>query len=322
MSRLRGNDPCWCASGRKLKRCHGDFASRQRSPVRCGTVSAPRDVPASIARPPYVAAGGWPTGDRGLQILRGAQVDRMRHAGRVAAEVLLETGAAVAPGVTTDQLDAIAHDAYLRRGAYPSTLHYKGFTKSICTSVNEVVCHGIPDDRPLVEGDIVNIDVTAYIDGMHGDTSATFAVGQIDEPTIALVDATRRATLLGVGVVAPGRSMREIGATIEQFAQRRGLGVVRDYGGHGIGQVFHAEPHVFHIDERRASLPMVPGMAFTIEPMLCAGSHHHHDEVDGWTVVADDLLPSAQFEHTVVVTEEGVEIITVDADGGSAVGVL
>jgi methionyl aminopeptidase len=246
----------------------------------------------------------------------------MRHACRVAAEVLIETGAAVAPGVTTDQLDAVAHDAYVARGAYPSTLGYRGYPKSICTSVNEIVCHGIPDDQPLRVGDIVNIDVTAYVDGMHGDTSATFVVGDpdaLDAPTAGLVATTQEATLAGIRAVAPGHTHRAIGRTIEPFAVARGLGVVRDYGGHGIGSVFHAAPHISHVDEQSDGVVLEPGMTFTVEPMLTAGTHRHVRWNDGWTEVTEDLLPSAQFEHTVTVTDGGVEILTVTAGGHTAV---
>ena len=238
---------------------------------------------------------------------------------RVAAEVLVEAGAAVTPGITTDEIDAIAHAAYIARGAYPSTLGYGTYTKSVCTSVNEIVCHGIPDDRPLGEGDIVNIDVTAYIDGMHGDTSATFAVGgfdALDEPTRALVDTTREATLAGIAAVAPGRQLREIGRAVESLASARGYGVVRDYGGHGIGEIFHAPPHVSHVDARADPLTLVPGLCFTVEPMITAGVHTHHEWDDGWTVATDDGLPCAQFEHTVIVTDDGVEVLTVTARDG------
>ena len=188
MSRLRANEPCWCGSRAKLKRCHGDHERFRRHPIRPGVIGPMRPVDESITRPPYVGTGRRsPPSSR--QIIDGEALVRLRHACRVAAEVLVEAGAAVAPGITTDELDAIAHAAYIARGAYPSTLGYGTYTKSVCTSVNEIVCHGIPDDRPLREGDIVNIDVTAFIDGMHGDTSATFAVGgydALDEPTRAL----------------------------------------------------------------------------------------------------------------------------------------
>jgi methionyl aminopeptidase len=318
MGRLKSNDPCWCGSKRKLKRCHGEFP-RRLSPVRPGMVSDMRPVPGAIARPPYLETGGVPRGSAGLQIMEGAKLDAMREACHIAAEVLIETGAAVAPGVSTEELDAIAHEAYIKRGAFPSTLGYRGYPKSICTSVNEVVCHGIPDSRVLMAGDIVNVDVTAFIGGVHGDTSATFAVGDVDAATEALVQSTCEATYRGIAAVAPGRQLREIGRAIEPFAESRGLGVVRDYGGHGIGEVFHASPHVHHMDDRGATLVFVPGMTFTVEPMLNGGTHRHHQWDDDWTVVTDDLLPSAQFEHTVLVTESGVEILTVTATGETAV---
>lgn len=321
MSRLRSNERCWCGSGQKLKRCHGDHRARQRPPVRKGAVAPMRSVPATIDRPPYVATGGWPTGRAGPQIIEGEALDRLRVACRVAAEVLIETGHAVTPGITTGELDAVAHAAYVARGAYPSTLGYKGFAHSLCTSVNDVVCHGIPDDRPLADGDIVNLDITAYIDGMHGDTSATFVVGDpaaLDAPTDALVAATCEGTYRGIAAVAPGRPMRAIGQAIEPFAASRGLGIVRDYGGHGIGEVFHG-PHVNHTDHRDDTFEMVPGLVFTIEPMFTAGTERHSQWDDGWTETTDDGLPSAQFEHTVIVTDTGVEVLTVDADGTTAV---
>lgn len=285
-----------------------------------GVVTPPRAVPAGITRPPYLHTGGIPAGGRDLQIMRGADLERMRRAGAVAAEVLLRTGEAVAPGTTTEELDEVAHDAYVELGAYPSTLGYNGFTKSVCTSVNEVVCHGIPDDgRPLAAGDIVNIDVTAYVDGVHGDTSATFAVGDPDPATDALVAAACEATYRGIAAVRAGGDLVDVGRAIEAFACSRGLGVVRDYGGHGIGEVFHADPHVLHVEDREGSFALVEGMTFTVEPMLNAGTHHHRQWDDGWTVITQDLLPSAQFEHTVVVTADGSEVLTVTGDGRTAV---
>ncbi len=257
---------------------------------------------------------------RTYQIQDDESLVRLRRACQVAAEVLLEAGAAVAPGVTTDQIDAIAHEAYVTRGAYPSDLHYNGFTKSVCTSVNGVVCHGIPDDRPLEEGDIVNIDVTAFIDGMHGDTSATFLVGEVDEPTRALVETTREATLRGIAAVRPGEPLRRIGEAIEPFARSRGFNVVREYGGHGIGQTFHAAPHINHHVERRDDELLREGMTFTIEPMLLSGTTSFTQADDGWTEHIDDDMPTAQFEHTIIVTSSGAEILTVTADGDSGTG--
>ncbi len=196
-------------------------------------------------------------------------------------------------------------------GAYPSTLNYQGFTKSICTSVNEVVCHGIGDDRHLRDGDIVNVDVTAYLDGMHGDTSATFIVGEASESVAALVDTCRDATMRGIRAVGADRSIDAIGRAIQPFAFSRGFGVVSDYGGHGIGRHFHAEPHIDHI-VRPSRVQAVEGMVFTVEPMLTAGTIRHHQWDDGWTEVTDDFLPSAQFEHTVIVRDGVAQILTLD----------
>ena len=322
MPPLRSNDPCWCGSSRKFKRCHGDRQKLQRPFVELGTVAPERPVPKSIIRPDYVASGS-PGTPRGRQIQTPESLERLRHACAVAAKVLIRTGEAVAPGVTTDELDAIAHEAYVSHGAYPSTLHYGGsrdYPKSICTSVNGVVCHGIPDSRPLEQGDIVNIDVTAYIDGMHGDTSATFCVGDVDEPTRALVDATREATLLGIGAVKPGARLRAIGDAIEPFARALGLGVVREYGGHGIGETFHAAPHINHCITTSDMARFETGMTFTVEPMLTTGMSDYIQAEDGWTEHMADALPSAQFEHTVVVTNDGVEILTVTESGETAVG--
>jgi methionyl aminopeptidase len=318
MMRLRSNEPCWCGGRAKLKRCHGDHERYRRNAVRPGAIGPPRPVDASIARPSYVGTGRRsPPSDH--QVIDGEALVRLRTACRIAAEVLHEAGAAVAPGITTDEIDAIAHAAYTARGAYPSTLGYGTYTKSVCTSVNDIVCHGIPDDRPLREGDIVNIDVTAYVDGMHGDTSATFAVGgfdALDEPTRALVDTTLEATLAGIAAVAPGRQLREIGHAVETLAAARGFGVVRDYGGHGIGEIFHAPPHVSHVAASADPVTLVPGLCFTVEPMLTAGVHTHHEWDDGWTVATDDGLPCAQFEHTVIVTDDGVEVLTLTARDG------
>ena len=289
----------------------------RRPPVTAGTVAPPRQVPKHIQRPPYVTSGRV-TRPSTFEILHGDDLSAMRTACRVAAEVLIEAGRAVAPGVTTDELDEVAHAAYISRGAYPSTLGYRGYMKSVCTSVNEVACHGIPDSRQLVEGDIVNIDVTAFIGGFHGDTSATFCVGEVHPAVQALVDTTREATLTGIRAVRRGGPLRAIGQAVESVARPRGYDVVTQYGGHGIGRVFHAAPHVDHTDVRSPAR-FEPGMCFTVEPMLTAGTNELVCWDDTWTEVTADGLPSAQFEHTVVVTEVGVEILTVTADGRSAV---
>lgn len=311
------NSPCWCGSGRKLKRCHLDPTVLRRTPVEIGSVSPIRSVPESIERPHYVTDGSsWPAPHE--QVLDGADLDRLRHASRVAAEVLAATIAAVAPGVTTDELDAVAHDAYLARGAYPSTLGYHEYPKSICTSVNEVLCHGIPDSRPLADGDILNVDVTAFVDGMHGDTSATIGVGNVSAEVAALVETTRTATLAGIAAVQPGEPLQRIAQAVTAVAGERGYGVVSEYGGHGIGRIFHADPHIHHTVTSRDQAVAVPGLCFTVEPMLRTGRAPFTTAADGWSEILRDGLPTAQFEHTVVVGDEGAEILTLLADGTSA----
>ena len=307
------NDPCWCRSGLKYKKCHreadarsGGAAPRARR-VRPGRISPMRTVPPAIPRPDYVPSGRPGRGIRGDPATR---LERMRHACRAAAQVLREVGGHVKPGVTTDALDAIAHAAYIARGGYPSTLGYHGFQKSMCTSVNEVVVHGIPDDRPLEEGDIVNCDVTIYLEGMHGDCSATFAVGQVDESARKLLRVTEEALAKGIEAVKPGRQVRAIGQAIAAHAAANGLGVVRNYCGHGIGEIFHTELQIPHFDDAGATTLLEEGMIFTIEPMLTEGSWGVRHWADGWTAVTADGLRSAQMEHTVLVTSGGAEILT------------
>jgi methionyl aminopeptidase len=238
-------------------------------------------------------------------------IARMRRAGRVAAEVLAETGAAVRPGVTTDELDAICHDACIAQGVYPSPLNYQGYPKSLCTSVNEVICHGIPDSRPLEEGDIVNLDVTVYVDGVHGDTNATFLVGEVDEASRQLVAVTRECLWIGIEAVRPGQPISDIGRAIETHATRHHFGVVRTFVGHGIGQHFHMEPSVPHYFTPSALTVMQPGMTFTIEPMITVGSWRERVWDDRWTAVTVDGQRTAQFEHTMVVTDDGADVLTV-----------
>jgi methionyl aminopeptidase len=318
--KLKSNDPCWCGSGDKHKRCHGDRKALTRPAVELGNVSAPRPVPDSIERPSYITTGIIPR--QTPQIQDAGSLIRLRRACAVAAEVLLRTGEQVDVGVTTDDLDRFAHDLYIELGAYPSDLLYHGFPKSICTSVNGVICHGIPDDRPLEDGDIINIDVTAFIDGMHGDTSATFHVGTPSDALVGLVETTREATLRGIAAIRPFEPLQRIAEAIEPFAESRGYSVVREYGGHGIGATFHGAPHVSHHIDRRDDTIVVPGMTFTVEPMLCSGRARFHQAADGWTEHADDNRPSAQFEHTVLVTDTGADILTITDDGRTAAGTL
>jgi methionyl aminopeptidase len=303
---LKSNDLCWCGSGRKYKRCHKSAEGR----VRPGRVSPMLPVPEGIVPTDY-AVTGEPVRREEPMVKSAEVIERMRKACRIAAEVLDVTCAAVAVGVTTDELDRVAHQAYIDRGAFPSTLNYHHYPKSICTSVNEVICHGIPDDRPLVDGDIVNIDVTAYIDGVHGDCSATVCVGQVDDESRRLVEVTRECRDLGVAAVKPGRPISDIGRAIQTHAEKHGYGVVRTFVGHGIGEQFHLPPNVPHYYTESASTIMAPGMTFTIEPMITAGSWRDKMWDNGWTAVTSDGSRTAQFEHTLVVTEDGAEVLTV-----------
>ena len=274
-----------------------------------GVLSPILPVPPSIERPEYVGRPR-PTRYTGPEVKDAETIERMRIAGRIAAQALGEVGRQVAPGVTTDALDRVGHEFLCDHGAYPSTLGYKGFPKSLCTSVNEVICHGIPDTTVLNDGDIVNVDITAYIGGVHGDTDATFLVGEVDEESRLLVERTHEAMSRAIKAVAPGRPVSVIGRVIESYARRFGYGVVRDFTGHGIGTAFHSGLVIPHYDDPDFDTVMSAGMTFTIEPMLNLGTADWDMWDDGWTVVTRDRKRSAQFEHTILVTEDGSEILT------------
>jgi methionyl aminopeptidase len=274
-----------------------------------GSVSPTLRVPDSIPRPEYVGRPG-PEPFTGPEVKDADTIARIRVAARIAAQALEEVGRHVRPGVTTDELDRVGHAFLVDHGAYPSTLGYKGFPKSLCTSVNEVICHGIPDSTVVRDGDIVNIDITAYVDGVHGDTNATYLAGDVDEESRLLVERTREAMLRGVRAVSPGRAVNVVGRVIESYARRFGYGVVRDFTGHGIGTSFHSGLVIPHFDDPAAHTVMEPGMTFTVEPMLTLGTYDYDIWPDGWTVVTADGRRSAQFEHTVLVTDDGHEILT------------
>ena len=268
-----------------------------------------RAVPPRIPRPEYVGRPS-PTPYTGSDVQDDDTIARMRVAGRIAAQALAAVGEAVRPGVTTDELDRVGHDFLVTHDAYPSTLGYRSFPKSLCTSLNEVICHGIPDSTELRDGDICNIDITAFIGGAHGDTNATFLVGDVDEESRLLVERTREATDRAIAAVAPGRPLSVVGRVIESYARRFGYGVVRDFTGHGISTSFHTGLVVPHYFDERLDVELRPGMTFTIEPMLTLGTYDYDMWDDGWTVVTKDRRRSAQFEHTVLVTETGAEILT------------
>lgn len=275
-----------------------------------GTVSPERPVPAEIERPNYVGLDAPPkyTGEDAYD---AETVERIRRAGQLAADCMVAAGELIRPGVSTEELDAFAHEYLTSRGAYPSCLGYRGFPKAICTSINEVICHGIPDSTVLNDGDIVNLDITAYVDGVHGDHNRTFLVGEVDEQSRLLVERTHEAMMRGIKVVKPGRPINVIGRAIASYAKRFGYGVVREFIGHGVGKAFHTGLVIPHYDAAPDyAQPMEPGMVFTIEPMLTLGTRHFDMWSDGWTAVTRDRKRTAQFEHTLVVTDAGADILT------------
>lgn len=280
-----------------------------REPLVPGVQSPRRGVPAHIARPEYVDRPA-PAKFVGSEVKDPETIERMRIAGQIAGQALEEVGRAVAPGVTTDDLDRVGHEFLLDHGAYPSTLGYRGFPKSLCTSLNEVICHGIPDSTELIEGDICNVDITAFIGGVHGDTNATFLVGEVSDEARLLVERTHEATMRAINAVAPGRPVNVIGRVIESYAKRFDYGVVRDFTGHGIGTSFHSGLVIPHYDDPRYDTIMEPGMTFTIEPMITLGTHDYEIWDDSWTVVTRDRRLTAQFEHTILVTDTGSDILT------------
>jgi methionyl aminopeptidase len=275
-----------------------------------GVISKPLSVPSAIARPEYVGKPS-PAEWTGNHIKSGDQIEKIRAAGKIAAEAIALVGANAKAGVTTDELDKLAHEYIVSQGAYPSTLGYRGFPKSCCTSINEVICHGIPDDTVLQNGDIMNVDITAFKDGFHGDSNATFLIGNVSEDVADLVERTKEALDRAIAVVMPGRPINVIGRTIESYAKRFNYGVVRDFTGHGIGEAFHSGLVIPHFDAApNYSNTMEVGMVFTIEPMLTLGTHEWDIWSDNWTVTTKDKSITAQFEHTLVVTESGAEVLT------------
>lgn len=274
-----------------------------------GKISALRAVPSTIVRPEYVGKPG-PADHEGGDKYDEETIQRIRVASKLAAQALNLVLSAVKPGVTTDRLDQIGHDFLIANGAYPSTLGYRGFPKSLCSSLNEVICHGIPDDTVISEGDLVNIDITAFIDGVHGDNNGTVIAGSAPEEVRLLVERTHEAMMRGIKAAKPGREVNIIGRAIESYAKRFNYGVVRDFTGHGVGTSFHTGLIIPHYDEPDYKNIIEPGMVFTIEPMLTLGSQDWDMWKDGWTITTKDKKYSAQFEHTILITESGAEILT------------
>eukprot|EP01135_Chromosphaera_perkinsii_P003699 Nk52_evm17s252 gene=Nk52_evmTU17s252 len=292
--------------GKKWRQTFGDYPE-----VLPGRISPKLNVPEGIHTPEY-AATGVPFGPDDLPpILSEDDIAHMRRAGSLARKVLNFAGGLIKPGVTTDYIDQQVHSKIIKEGAYPSPLNYMGFPKSICTSVNNVKVHGIPDDRALCDGDIVNVDITVYLNGFHGDTSKTFAVGNVDEKGMKLMQVCLECLDEAVGVVKHGTSTRVIGETISRIASKHGFSICRDFAGHGIGRKFHTEPFIFH-HANKIDFTLEEGMAFTIEPILMEGTAGTVLLKDGWTAVTEDRGRAAQFEHTLLVLKDGCEILTSD----------
>ncbi|CAI0429939.1 unnamed protein product [Linum tenue] len=286
-----------------------EVPNAKRKRLLPGKLSPRRPVPDNILKPPYVDSRQSPGISSGAEVHDEMGIECMRASGRLAAQVLQYAGTLVKPGVKTDEIDEAVHQMIIENGAYPSPLGYGGFPKSVCTSVNECICHGIPDSRELEDGDIINIDVTVYLNGYHGDTSATFFCGDVSDSARKLVQVTKECLDKAISICAPRVELKKIGKTIHDHADRHRYGVVRTFVGHGVGRVFHADPVVLHYRNREGGR-MKLNQTFTIEPMLTMGSINPVMWDDDWTVVTEDGSLSAQFEHTILITEGGAEILT------------
>ena len=287
MKKLSRNDPCWCGSGKKYKNCHLKYDLL--------TLKSRREI-----------------GQRGTEVLIKTleQIAGIRKSSRLAHDTLDMLEERVVPGVTTEQINTWVHEYTLAHGAIPAPLNYRGYPKSVCTSINEVVCHGIPGPRVLEDGDIVNIDVTSILDGYYGDTSRMFLIGDVSDEARKLVEVTRECLHLGIEAVKPGTRLGDIGHVIQEHAEGHGYSVVRAFVGHGVGVYFHEPPDVRHYGSPGTGIALSPNMVFTIEPMINAGDYHVKVLSDGWTAVTVDGSLSAQWEHTLLVTEDGVDILT------------
>jgi methionyl aminopeptidase len=264
----------------------------------------------------YVDAAAAPLRKTGQIKLYGEQgFAGMRKAGQLVARCLDELAPLVKPGVTTDELDQFVFEFSMDHGSLPATLMYRGYEKSSCTTINHVVCHGIPSDKPMKEGDIVNIDVTLILDGWHGDSSRMYPVGAIPRRAERLIEVTHEAMMRGIAVIRPGATTGDIGAAIQSYGEAQHMSVVRDFCGHGLGRLFHDEPNIVHVGRAGEGIALKPGMFFTVEPMINLGRPHVKVLSDGWTAVTRDRSLSAQFEHTVGVTDKGVEVFTFSPAG-------
>ena len=285
--KLSRNDTCWCGSGKKYKKCHLEMDLRLEELERKGYQIPPRSI-----------------------IKSEEQISGIRRACQLSREILDKLEDVITPGITTEAINAWVHEYTIAHGAIPAPLHYNGYPKSVCTSINEVICHGIPEERVLVDGDILNVDVTCILDGYYGDTSRMYLIGDPPTQDRELVRVARECMYLGIKQVRPFNRVGDIGYTIEQYARKFGYSVVQDFGGHGVGVEFHEEPFVQHYGEKDSGMILIPNMVFTIEPMINVGSYECRVLDDNWTAVTEDGSLSAQWEHTVRVTEKGVEILS------------
>lgn len=293
MRRPSRNDECWCGSGEKYKKCHLDTDENM------------------LFRLEKFKKNGCPIPSFSL-IYSPTEIESIRRACRLTAQLLTEVEKLVFPGVKTNEIDAWVDSETRKRGAVPAPLNYKGFPKSVCISINEVVCHGIPSERTLKSGDIVNIDITCILDGFYGDASRMYLVGDVSESAKRLVDVTRECLMRAVSAIRPFEPVNNVGKTIQPIAEAAGFSVVRDFVGHGVGKTFHHDPYVCHYNVSEPTMILVPNMVFTIEPMINAGAYATTVLKDGWTAVTKDGSLSAQWEHTILVTENGAEILTVE----------
>ncbi|MEJ5919626.1 type I methionyl aminopeptidase [Corynebacterium sp. H78] len=281
-----------------------------RAPLTQQKSTAIRTVPAHIARPEYAWKDEVAEGVGESLIQTAEDIESMREVSRIAANALVEAGKAVEPGKTTDDIDRVVHEYLLDHDTYPSTLGYRGFEKSCCVSLNEIICHGIPDAQVIEEGDIVNVDVTGYKNGVHGDTNATFFAGEPSEEHKLLVERTYNAMMRGIKAIKPGREINVIGRVIESYARRFGYNTVRDFTGHGVGTTFHNGLIVLHYDDPSQNTVLEPGMTLTVEPMINLGGLDYEIWDNTWTVQTTDRKWTAQFEHTILVTDTGYDILT------------
>ena len=287
--KIERNDPCWCGSGKKYKKCHEAFDEKMELMKKKGYAVLDHDL-----------------------IKTPAQIEKIKESCKINVAVLDYVAEHIGPGVTTQQIDDWVHEETVRHGGIPAPLNYEGFPKSVCTSINEVVCHGIPDEEiVLKEGDIVNVDVSTIYQGYFSDSSRMFCIGEVSPEMQRLVQVTKECRDLGIQAARPWARLGDVGAAIQEHAEKNGYSVVRDLCGHGVGVKFHEEPDVEHFGKRGTGMLIVPGMTFTIEPMINMGTYDVFiDEADGWTVCTDDGLPSAQWESMILITEDGNEILT------------